>query len=255
MKLSFNQGGKFIPCDEGTWRGVCVDVTPLVKRETKFGVREEFRLVFETDAPERNDQTRQCIWSRGFTPSLHEKASFRKFLRQWQGRDLTKEEENDLDTESFVGISANLVIAHEQGDNGEVYANIIACTPYRGNDPLVPSGKFIRKKDKKEEGEANGEQAGYRRAASAETEVPKGEAVDDTQAGANWPHVKVHVGNHQGVEVCDLDPAALERLLSKWLPIYHSNPRPTADDKRLAAALLEAKKHLAQMAAQAPCDY
>lgn len=161
MIISNKSKEGFTPVEEGTWRAVCVDVTPLVKKERQYGVKEEFRIVFETNAAELSNGNRQCVWSRGFTPSLNEKSNLRKFLHQWRGRDLTETEENGLDTETLIGQPATLVIVHQHGDKGEVYANIVACIPYRGKDPLIPSGKFIRKKDRREnEDEKNNEKLG-----------------------------------------------------------------------------------------------
>jgi len=241
MKLSEKKSGDFAPHEEGTFRAVCVDVTPLVKQQSKFGDREVFRLVFETDAPEREDGSRQCVWSRGFTPSLNEKANLRKFLRQWFGRDLTPGELAEMDTETLLGMPGQVVITHDHADNGETYANIVACTPYKGKDPLRPSGKFTRKKDR----EAKGEEAGYRKAAAPTNEAATADKVDDTQAGADWSKVKVHVGKHNGVELRDLDPEAINKLVTNWLPKYQADAKPGADDKRLAAALAKAQEAIA----------
>lgn len=239
MKLSKKSGGNFTPHEEGTFRAVCVDVTPLVKQQSKFGDREVFRLVFETDAPPREDGSRQCVWSRGFTPSLNEKANFRKFLRQWFGRDLTAAEEAEFDTEALIGKAAQVVIMHEHADNGETYANLVACTKHdaKNGEPLSPSGKFTRKKDR----EAKGEEASYRGAAKPSEPVREVEAVDNTQAGDDWATVKVHVGKFAGVEVRDLDPEAIEKLNKNWVP----NAGDTAADKRLVKALKRAQEELA----------
>lgn len=242
MKLSEKKSGDFTPHDEGTFAAVCVDVTPLVRQQSKFGDRDVFKLVFETDADER-DGRRQAVWSRGFTPSLNEKANFRKFLRQWFGRDLTPQELTDFDTESLIGKPAQVVITHEHADNGEVYANIVACTPCRG-EGLKPSGKFVRKQDR----EAKGEGASYRGAAAPTGGTEERPPVDDTQAGDDWAAVKVHVGKHAGVELRDLDPEAIEKLCQNWLPKHETNAKPTAADTRLAAALKMAKAALATIA-------
>jgi len=240
MKLSKKQGGNFTPHEEGTFRAVCVDVTPMKKQQSKFGEREVFQLVFETDAPAREDGSPQCVWSRGFTPSLNEKANFRKFLRQWLGRDLTAAEETEFDTEDLLGRSAQLVITHETGETGDVFANIVACTGLKNGKPLEPSGKFTRKKDR----EANGEEASYRGAAKPTDGTPGPEQVDGTKAGEDWTKVKVHVGKHAGVELRDLDAEAIKKLVTNWLPVHEGNKKATADDKRLAAALALANEAL-----------
>lgn len=241
MKLSKKSGGNFTPHDEGSFRAVCVDVTPLETVNTEFGAKEKFRLAFETDAPDREDGSRQCVWSSGFTPSLNEKASFRKFLRQWLGRDLTAAEEAEFDTESLIGKCASLVIVHEHKDD-KTYANIAACIPLKG-EPLEASGKFTRKKDR--DNAPKGEGASYRGAAKPSDAPAAAAKVDDTQAGADWTKVKVHVGKHAGVELCDLDAEAIDKLVTNWLPKHESNQKQTADDKRLAAALKLAQAELA----------
>ena len=238
MKLSETQGGDFIPHEEGTFRAVCVDVTPLVKQQSKFGERDVFRIVFETNADEREDGTRQCVWSRGFTPSLNEKANLRKFLRQWMGRDLTAAELTEFDTEDLLGKAANVVVTHEDVDD-KTYANIVACTPCKG-EGLEASGKFTRKKDRKEN--EGGETASYRGASQGTEKKADAKPVDGTKAGEDWTKVKVHVGKHAGVELRDLDAEAIVKLRNNWIPKHEGNAKPTADDVRLCAAIKLAVK-------------
>jgi len=103
-----------------------------------------------------------------------------------------------------------------------VYANIAACTPEKSGNPLKPSGKFIRAKDR----QANNIPAnGYRRA-----EQPAGESGD---LGAT----KIHVGRCKGLEVRDLAPEQVQALIQNWLPTAKANAKPLADDRRLMAAL------------------
>lgn len=253
MILSKKSGGNFLPHDEGNFIGVCVDVTPPVKRDTQYGPKDEFRIVFETNASPREDGSAQMIWSRSFTESLNEKASLRKFIRQWFGRDLTAEEEVCFDTEALlIGRNASLVIVHEASKDGtKTYANIAACTPHKG-EPFKATGKFVRKKDKVEDG-STGSEAAYRGAAKPSEAPAQKVSVDNTQAGADWSTVKVHVGGNVGVELRDLDPEAIGKLVDRWLPTHKANKKPTADDKRLAAALVLAQEALS--AVSAPSDF
>ena len=116
-----------------------------------------------------------------------------------------------------------------------MYANIAACTPDKSGAPLKASGKFTRRKDRQGSDAGDGgqnESAGgggsYRRA-SAFAEA----AADKPDHGA----VKVHVGKYAGIELRDLNPEAVQALVEKWLPTAKANAKPTADDKRLIAAL------------------
>ena len=127
---------------------MCVDITPLKKVETSYGPKETFKVVFET-ALLRDDGTPCCVWSRGFTPSLHEKAALSQFLRKWFGRALTAAEESEFDTENrCIGKTAEITVVHEQGRTGETYANIALIRPDKTGKPMTPSGKFIRAKDR-----------------------------------------------------------------------------------------------------------
>jgi hypothetical protein len=49
--------------------------------------------------------------------------------------------------------------------------------------------------------------------------------------------VKVHVGKYTGIELRELNPEAVQTLAEKWLPTAKANAKPTADDRRLIAAL------------------
>ena len=242
MKIK-NNSSNFEPCPEFTGRAVCVDVTPLRKQQSQYGERDVFKIVFEVDLA-KEDGSRFCVWSRNFTPSLNEKANLRKFLRGWVGRDLNKTELDDFDTEVLIGRPAQVVVVHEHKD-GELYANVAACTPDRSGDALKPTGKYVRVKDRPPKTEGGGQRSedggqraedggqrtdgrnagGYRRA-----EQP---ASDSAGLGAT----KIHVGRCKGLEVRDLAPEQVAALIERWLPTAKANAKPTADDRRLMAAL------------------
>jgi hypothetical protein len=225
MKIR-NPNSKFEACPEFTGRAVIVDVTPIRREQSQFGEQEVFRVVFEVDM-EKADGSRYCVWSRRMTPTLGDKSNLRKFIRGLYGRDLTKKEMEDYDTEVLVGMGAQLVVVHEHKD-GETYANIAACTPDKSGSPLKPSGKYIRVKDRPAAPAGNGAGAlggGYRRAQQA------GESGDDLLA------TKIHVGKCKGLEVRDLSPEQVGALIANWLPSAKANAKPSADDKRLIAAL------------------
>jgi hypothetical protein len=205
-----------------------VDVTPLRKQQSQYGERNVFKIVFETDT-EKEDGSPFCVWSPNFTPTLNEKASLRKFLRGWFGRDLSTAELEDFDTETLIGKPAQLVVVHEHKD-GKVYANIAACTPDKAGEPLKPSGKFVRTKDRNTSPQPSpqggeGARGGYRR------------AQQPAEAGSEHASVKIHVGKCKGLELRDLSADQVQALVANWLPAAKANAKPLADDKRLIAAL------------------
>ena len=220
MKIS-KKPNSFEQCPEHSGQAVAVDVTPPRRVETAFGTKEQFKVVFETTKL-RDDGIPFTVWSRPFTPSLHEKSAFAQFLRKWWGRPLTAAEEEEFDTEALIGKTAEITVIHEEGRNGEVYANIGLIRPDRTGREMVPSGKFVRMKDREKTGDAE-----YRRADQSEA------APEDS----SWRRTKVHVGRHAGIDLGDLDEASVRALVENWLPQAKALEKPKADDRRLIAAL------------------
>lgn len=206
-------------------QAVCVDCTPLKKSMSTYGERETFRFVFETREL-RQDGKPYLLFSRGFTPSLHEKAALRAFLKQWFGRDLTSAEQNEFDTESLIGRPARVSVVHNDY-NGTTYANIGLIRPDKSGEPLKPSGKYVRQKDRQNNDEK------FRPASNS------GDASSD------WRRVKVHVGRHTGIDLGELDRESVEALLTKWLPTALEMEKPLKADRELIAALQQAKLALA----------
>jgi hypothetical protein len=205
-------------------QAVCVDVTPLKKTQSAYGERETFRVVFETSEL-RQDGKPFLLFSRSFTPSLHEKAALRAFLKQWFGRDLTTAEQNEFDTESLIGRPARVSVIHSDY-NGTTYANIGLIRADKSGEPLKPSGKYVRQKDRQNNDEK------FRQASNS------GEASSD------WRRVKVHVGRHAGIDLGELDRESVEALASKWLPTALEMEKPLKADRELIAALQQAKQAL-----------
>ena len=204
-----HQKKSFDPHPAGQFRACLADVTPLRKTQTKFGEKETFRLVFETEA-ERPDGTSWCVWSMPLSPSLNEKSNLSKLLRSWLGAEFSGEE--GLDTESLVGRPALVVVAHEIRD-GVTYANLVAVLPDHSPNPVTPSGSYIRVQDR----EANN---------GGKTPV---------REDAAWKNVVVHIGVNKGRRLGELTDAQRNALLEKWVPFL--NDFATNEDRALRKAL------------------
>lgn len=248
MKLSEKKGGDFTPHPEteGTVKAVIVDVTPTKKVQSEYGERDVFRVVYETEVVD-DDGKRFCIWSRPYTPSLNEKANFRKDVKKIMGRDLTAAELDEFDCDGLLGMGVKLIIQHEEGKDGKTYSVISFIGPDKDKAILKPSGKYTRVKDRPEKDGAagGGDQASYRKAPAA--------AEDEGRS--DWQKVKVHVGKHANNDLGDLDEDAVKALIDKWLPAHKANAKPKADDKRLAAALEQVMELLGTGAEEAEADY
>ena len=220
----------FVPCPEYTGRAVCVDVTPLKRVTTAFGERDQFRLVFEVDMPNPDKGGNWCVWSQGFNPTLHEKASFRRFMRSWLGRDLTAEERSEYNLESLVGRAAFLVVTHTHTDEA-TYANIAACTPLKSGDPMVASGLFVRAKDRA--GASSPEPS-----PKIQRPTQKAPVALAPQGKQEFHSIKVHVGKlNMGRRLCDLETDAVEKLVDYWLPAAKALANPSSQDRELMVAL------------------
>ncbi len=224
-----------------TGPAVCVDVTEPKRVTTQFGTRDVFRIVFETGHFDSAGNP-LCIWSTGFTQSLNEKSNLYKFLKQWIGTGF----EDGFDTESLIGKPAFIVVVHNQSEDGKkTYANIASCTPIpAGTAPIKASGKFKRQKDRPKSPADNFRRSDPKTAGEPAPEDPSKVFLD----------TKVHVGKTAGSALRDLSLEQIDRLLVHWLPIGKAEAKPTADDKRLIAALewiVEDRKREAEAKAHA----
>jgi hypothetical protein len=227
MKIEKNGGKTFETCPEYTGPAVCVDVTPLEKRDTQNGPKMQFKVVFEVKA-KRSDGKPFAVWSKSFTPSNHEKSNFYKFMKGWSGRVLTDSEWDSFDTEQLLGRAAHLIIINERVGE-DVYANINHIQPHKTSDgePLKPSGTYVRKQDREKQGSS------YNRTEPSES--PASTPADSM----DWTKTKVHVGKNVGHELRELTDESVKSLIANWLPTALAKDKPSADDKRLIAALEE----------------
>ena len=223
MKLSEKRNSTFTPHPEtdGPIKAVLVDITDLKTRQTQYGNKEEFRLVFESECEDTENDRRFCIWSRGYTPSLNEKAALRKDLKKMMGRELTQAELAEFDLEGLIGHGVKLIIQHEHKDD-KVYANISFMSPDK-DKALKPSGKYIRQRDRDTDAPA----------APAEA---KAEATG-WESPPEWASVIVHVGKYKGKALGEVDEVGVASLIDKWLPKAKADGK--ADDAALVAALTE----------------
>lgn len=228
MKLSEKKQSTFTPHpeSEGPIKGVIVDFTELKTRITQYGEKNEFRFVIETEAMDEVNDRRFCIWTRGYTPSLDEKAALRKDLKKMMGRELTSLELREFDMESMIGHGVKLIIQHEHKDD-RTYANISFIAPDK-EKALKPSGSYTRIKDREEKSDSN------------ERTEPTDDGGGEEAVASGWSKVVIHVGKHKGKTLgalVDSDDAAVRLLMAKWLP--QAKAAKNLEDAGLVAALDE----------------
>lgn len=139
------EGNTSTPAPEGVNHAVCVDVVDLGIVNGAFGPRKKVRLMWESE--QTRDDGKRFLIAKQYSPSLHEKASLRKDLKQWRGRDFSADELKKFDLESIIGVPCQLVIVHEEKD-GTVYGNVTAIMKADPNHRILPNGQYVRVKDR-----------------------------------------------------------------------------------------------------------
>jgi len=71
------------------------------------------------------------VISKSYTVSLHEKASLRKDLAAWRGRDFTEEEAKAFDVSKLIGAYCMINVTTSE-TNGKTYSNVAGITPLPG---------------------------------------------------------------------------------------------------------------------------
>lgn len=69
--------------------------------------------------------------SKSYTVSLHEKATLRKDLAAWRGRDFTDEEAKAFDVSKLIGAYCMVNVTTSES-NGKTYSNVAGLTPLPG---------------------------------------------------------------------------------------------------------------------------
>lgn len=136
-------------CPDGLHAAVLVDAVDLGQQESKFGTKHKLSLVFETQLKDEEDQP--YILVKRYTWSLHEKSNLRKDLERFRGHKLEANElKEGVDLESYIGMSCNILVVHNEVEDGKVYANIESVLPYKNAKgevayfELKPSGNYQR---------------------------------------------------------------------------------------------------------------
>ncbi len=69
--------------------------------------------------------------SKSYTVSLHEKASLRKDLAAWRGKDFTEDEAKAFDVAKLIGAYCMVNVTTSE-TNGKTYSNVAGITPLPG---------------------------------------------------------------------------------------------------------------------------
>ena len=137
-------GGDFKKVPPGAYIGRCFSLIDLGTQLTsgQYGeknqhkIRIGWELFGEDEAGQPltvmvNGREMPLTISKSYTMSLHEKASLRKDLAAWRGKDFTEEEARGFDVSKLVGAYC-MVNAVNSETNGKTYTNVAGLTPLPG---------------------------------------------------------------------------------------------------------------------------
>lgn len=147
----------FEPAPKGLHNAVCVDFVNLgLVTQTFEGnttTKPMFRLVWQID--KLMESGRRFSVSKRYTASLHERATFRKDLEEWNDGKYTKEELSAIaaDIEGYVlGKPATLRIVHNPGKdrdgNDTTWANVNTIMPLQEGAVALQPLEYVRVEDR-----------------------------------------------------------------------------------------------------------
>jgi hypothetical protein len=97
------------------------------RREVILGWEVPDERITITKDGEEKDLPR--VVSKKFTASLGDKATLRKFLEAWRGKEFTKEELAGFDLKNILGKPCQLLVTHKTSGKGNQYAALTAVMP------------------------------------------------------------------------------------------------------------------------------
>ena len=129
-----DKGGNFERCPAGMHLARCYRIVDLGTQPSEYlgqvkhlpKVMLQFEVYGEDDAgkPLVTAKGEPMTISKNFTLSLAEKATLRKDLQTWRGRDFTAEELRGFSIDNVLGAWAMISIKKSPGNNGQEYTNI-----------------------------------------------------------------------------------------------------------------------------------
>lgn len=131
-------GGTFTPVPPGTYLARCYRIVDLGTQKSEYlgTVKELHKVMLQFEVHGEDDQGKPLVTSKAepmtisknFTLSLAEKATLRKDLVSWRGRDFTKDELDGFELKNVLGAWAMISVTKTLGNNGKEYTNIASIS-------------------------------------------------------------------------------------------------------------------------------
>ena len=120
-------GSSFPPLEAGSYPAVCYGIVDIGKQYNENYKKSSPKIIIMWEIPGEtitiDGEEKSRVISQTYTVSLNEKATLRKDLAAWRGRDFTDEELKSFDLKSILNAPCLLNIVHKES-NGRTYANI-----------------------------------------------------------------------------------------------------------------------------------
>lgn len=152
-------GGDYPECPAGGWVGRCVDVVYRGKQPNKFepskpdqhkiSVHMMVDAYNEDDTPARRTDGKRFVLSNWYTRSMHPKATLRKTLAAWRGKDFDEDQAEAFNLNDLVGAYALVNIVHVKAKDGHMRAVIESITKLPRGMEKFEAEEYIRAKDRK----------------------------------------------------------------------------------------------------------
>lgn len=126
--ISASTGGSSIaPLEAGTYPAICYGLIDIGWQYNEAYKKSSPKLIIMWEIPGEtitiDGEEKSRVISQTYTVSLNEKATLRKDLTSWRGKDFTDEELKAFDIRSILNVPCLLNIIHKES-NGRTYANI-----------------------------------------------------------------------------------------------------------------------------------
>ena len=132
-------GGSFTPVPPGMHLARCYRIVDTGTQKTEYQgtVKHLQKVMIQFEVHGEDDDGKALVTSKNepmsisknFTLSLAEKATLRKDLQAWRGRDFTADELRGFELKNVLGAWAMLSVAKSIGNNGKEYTNIMSINP------------------------------------------------------------------------------------------------------------------------------
>jgi hypothetical protein len=127
-------GGSFTPVPEGTHLARCYRIIDMGTQKTEFEGKVKLlpkvMIQFEVHGEDMDGNSivtgkgEPMSISKNYTLSLADKATLRKDLQTWRGKEFTQDELRGFELKNILGAWAMISVVRKAGNNGKEYTNI-----------------------------------------------------------------------------------------------------------------------------------